>query len=171
MENDGWVTIAVLGRVRGNCGEITATSLSSKPERFEQLHRVFLFGGGDAFDVEEVWTHQETLIFKFRGVDDISSAERLRDQEVRVPASERVALEPGEFFHSDLVGCEVREAASDRLIGTVTAFEEFGGPPLLSVDEGRILIPFVAAVCTGIYPERKRIEVQMPEGLEDLNAG
>lgn len=108
------------------------------------------------------------LVFKFRGVDSITDAERLRGAEVQVPVSERVALEADEYFHSDLIGCEVRERGSGRLVGRVTDFEEYGGPPLLEIDGGRMLIPFVKAICVEIRPEVKRIEVELPEGLEKL---
>lgn len=168
--NSDWVAVAVLGRPRGNRGELTAESLSSRPERFARLKTVRLVGEGQAFDVEEVWEHAGALVFKFRGVDSISDAERLRGAEVQVPRSERVALEPGEYFHSDLIGCEVRDRLSGRVIGRVTNFEEYGGPPLIEIDGGRMLIPFVKAICVDIRPEVKLIQVDLPEGLEDLDA-
>jgi ribosomal 30S subunit maturation factor RimM len=87
---------------------------------------------------------------------------------VRVPKSERVALEAGEYFQADLVGCEVRERVSDRLIGRVTGWEEYGGPALLAVDNGRLLIPFVKAICVDIRPHEHLIRVDLPEGLESL---
>ncbi len=165
---DAWTTVAVLTRPRGNRGELTAFSLSSKPERFVELRSVHLFGSGAAFEVERVWDHEGTLVFKFRGIDSISDAEKLRGAEVRVPKSQRVELEVGEYFHSDLVGCEVRERASGRLIGRVTGWEEYGGPALLEVDDGRLLIPFVKAICVDIRPEERLIRVELPEGLESL---
>jgi 16S rRNA processing protein RimM len=165
---DAWITVAILARPRGNKGELTAVSLSSKPERFAQLRSVHLFGTGDVFEVERVWDHEGTIVFKFRGIDSISDAEKLRGAEVRVPKSERVTLEPGEYFHSDLVGCEVRERGSDRVIGRVTGWEEYGGPALLQVDDGRLLIPFVKAICVDIRPEERLIRVDLPEGLESL---
>jgi len=134
------------------------------------LKTVRLVGEGQAYDVEEVWEHAGALVFKFRGVDSISDAERLRGAEVQVPRSERVALEPGEYFHSDLIGCEVRDRLSGRVIGRVTNFEEYGGPPLIEIDGGRMLIPFVKAICVDIRPEVKLIQVDLPEGLEDLDA-
>ena len=94
-----------------------------------------------------------------------SDAEKLRGAEVQVPRSERVELDPGEYFHSDLIGCEVRERVSGRAVGKVTAFEEYGGPPLLEIDGGKILIPFVKAICVDIRPEEKLIQVEIPEGL------
>ena len=172
MNNDtgDWVSVAVLGRPRGNRGELTAVSLSSKPERFARLKEVRLVGDGVAYQVEEVWEHSGALVFKFRGVDSISDAEKLRGAEVQVPQAERVELEPGEYFHSDLIGCEVRERASGRVIGSVTGFEEYGGPPLLEIDGGRMLVPFVKAICVDIEPNVKVIQVDLPEGLEELGA-
>ncbi len=127
-------------------------------------------GDGVAYQVEEVWEHSGALVFKFRGVDSISDAEKLRGAEVQVPQAERVELEPGEYFHSDLIGCEVRERASGRVIGSVTGFEEYGGPPLLEIDGGRMLVPFVKAICVDIEPNVKVIQVDLPEGLEELGA-
>ncbi|HEY3825150.1 MAG TPA: ribosome maturation factor RimM [Bryobacteraceae bacterium] len=165
-----WVSVAVLGRPRGTRGELTAESLSSRPERFARLKDVRLAGdaipNGD-YQVEEVWDHAGTLIFKFRGIDSIPDAEKLRGAEVQVPLSERVELDPGEYFHSDVIDCEVRERVSGRIVGRVTKFEEYGGPPLLEIDGGRVLIPFVKAICVDIRPGEKRIFVDLPEGLED----
>jgi 16S rRNA processing protein RimM len=170
LSSDDWIAVAVLGRPRGNRGELTATSLSSRPERFARLKGVRLAGDGSSYEVEEVWEHSGELVFKFKGIDSISDAERLRGAEVQVPLAERVELDPGEYFHSDLIGCEVRDRASGRAIGKVTNFEEFGGPPLLEIDNGRMLIPFVKAICVYIRPDEKVIHVEIPEGLEDLNA-
>jgi 16S rRNA processing protein RimM len=168
-----WVAIAVLGRPRGNRGELTAASLSSKPERFERLTRVRLLSdtlpAEAMYDVEEVWEHGGGLVFKLAGVDSISEAEKLRGAEVQVPRAERVELEPGEYFHSDLIGCEVRERVSGRVVGKVTDFQEYGGPPLLEVDRGRLLIPFVGAICVDIRPAEKLILVDLPVGLEELS--
>lgn len=171
MNNEAadWITVALLGRPRGNRGEITAISLSSKPERFQDLKTVYLFGDGSPFDVERTWEHEGTLVFKFRNVDSISDAERLRNWEVRIPRPERVEAEPGEFFHSDLIGCEVRERSSGRLLGVVTGWEEYGGPALLDIDRGKLSIPFVHSICVDIRPEDRCIQVELPEGLEDLN--
>lgn len=190
MTND-WISIAQLGRARGVRGEITGYSLSSKPERFALLKTVRLVfdippdapAGSKpvspkpvssiapppaSYEVEEVWEHRGALVFKFAGIDNMTDAEKLRGAEVQVPRAERVELEPGEYFHSDLIGCEVRERVSGRVVGKVTSFEEYGGPPLLEIDKGKLLIPFVKAICVDIRPEEHLILADIPEGLEDL---
>jgi 16S rRNA processing protein RimM len=167
LTGNDWITVAVLGRPRGIRGEVTAVSQSDHPERFAQLKTVRLFGSGNEYQVERVWNHNGALIFKFAGVDSMNNAELLRGAEVRIPLAERVALEPGEYFQSDLVGCEVRDRDSKRVIGKVTGWEEYGGPSLLQIDGGRVLIPFVKAICVDIRPADRVIEVVLPEGLED----
>jgi 16S rRNA processing protein RimM len=165
---DAWVTIALLGKTRGNRGEITAISLSSKPERYSTLAEVYLFGSGERREVETTWFHNGMLIFKFRGVDSISDAELLSGLEVRVPFSERAPLEAGEFFQSELIGCEVVDRASGERLGAVTDWDDGGGSGMLVVD-GSLLIPFARAICVEIDPAAKRIAVELPPGLKELN--
>ncbi len=191
----GWVTVAVLGKTRGNRGEITAWALSSKPERYDELEDVYLFGpvanrgtdtaipaakpgggagplipvgNGERFEVESIWFHQGTLVFKFRGVNTISDAERLNGLEVRIPMSQRTALDPGEFFQSELIGCEVVDRRTGERLGRVSDWQDSGGPGLLVVEDD-LLIPFARAICVSIDPAARRIEVELPEGLKDLN--
>jgi len=165
---DAWVTIALLGKTRGNRGEITALSLSSKPERYRALREVYLFGSGARYEVEETWFHNGTLIFKFGGVDSISDAERLSGCEVRIPLAERAPLEAGEFFQSDLIGCEVIERSTGERVGVVMDWDDSGGAGLLVLERG-LLIPFARSICVEIDPAAKRIAVELPPGLKDIN--
>lgn len=170
MSDAAWVAVALLGKTRGNRGEITALALSSKPERYESLREVYLFGEDEnpaKYEVESTWFHDGTLIFKFRGVDSIADAERLSGAEVRVPISERVALDPGEFFESDIVGCEVVDRRTGESLGRVEAWEDAGGPGG-SLVLGDWMIPFARDICVEIDPASKRIAVELPEGLKDI---
>jgi 16S rRNA processing protein RimM len=167
VSDEDWVAIAVLGRVRGNRGELTAVGLSDKPERFQQLREVFLFGDGSRYEIESVWFHDGRPIFKFRGIDSISAAEPLTGAEVRVPRAERAPLEPGEYYQSDLIGCEVVERGGASL-GKVRACQEIGGPLVLELESG-LLIPFARSICVEIDPAARRILVELPEGLKEIN--
>ncbi len=165
-----WVTVAVLGKPRGIRGELTAFSYSDHPERFEHLTKVTLHGSAGArqVEVESSWFHQGSLIFKLKGIDSIEDAEALTGAEVRIPFAERAPLDPGEFYRSDLIGCEVRHSATKVLIGEVTGFEEGGTSGLLQVGP-KILIPFTREICVDIAPARREILVALPEGLLEIN--
>lgn len=162
-----WVAVALLGKTFGNRGEITALPLSSRLERYQSLRRVFLFGPGEPAEVESTWFHDGALIFKFRGIDTISDAERLSGAEVRIPLAERAPLEADEFFQSDLIGCAVVERGSGQSLGAVTGWVDAGGAGLLAV--GDLLIPFARSICVEIDPAARRITVELPEGLKELN--
>jgi 16S rRNA processing protein RimM len=166
--SEAWVTLAILGRTRGIRGELTSVAFS-KPERFAGLDRVYLFGNGAPYRVQSTWWHGSTLIFKFEGIDSISAAEELIGSEVRVPREQRAQLEPGEYFQSDLLGCQVVDRRSGQPIGQVTAFDEGGGGSGMLVVGRDLLIPFVRAICVEIDMPARRIAVELPEGLRDLN--
>jgi len=117
-------------------------------------------------EVESSWFHDRTLILKFRGIDSISAAEALAGAEVRVPLSERAALEPGEFFQDDLIGCDVVDRRSGESLGRVAAWQDGGGAGLLELESG-LLIPFARAICVEIDPARRRIAVELPAGLQE----
>jgi 16S rRNA processing protein RimM len=166
-----WVTVAVLGKTRGIRGEVTAVPLSGKPDRFGHLRQAHLFpaaGAPQPVEVESSWFHDRTLILKFRGIDSISDAEPLAGAELCVPLSERVALDSGEYFQSDLVGCEVVERRTGESLGRVSAWQDAGGAGLLELDGG-LLIPFAHAICVEIDLAARRIGVDLPEGLKGVN--
>jgi 16S rRNA processing protein RimM len=124
-----------------------------------------------AMEVESTWMHGDHIIFKFKGIDSISAAEGLAGAEVSIPLEQRAPVPAGEFYQSDLLGCEVFDATG-RNLGTVSHFEDTGGAPIIEVrtkDGKELLIPFAKSICTKIDPAQRRIEVTLPEGLEDLN--
>jgi len=122
-------------------------------------------------EVERTWVHGEHVIFKFKGVDTISEAERLAGADVSIAMEQRPAAPEGEYYRSDLLGCEVFDA-DGRLLGRIEDWQETGGTPLVQVRTAagkELLIPFAKSIFTRIDTERKRIEVSLPEGLADLN--
>jgi 16S rRNA processing protein RimM len=172
LPTDDWVTIARIASSRGNRGEVAAESLSSFPERFKGLDQVAVLVPGCArqtLRIESIWEHKGRLVFKFAGVDSIGDAEALAGGEIQVPAGERWQPDEGTYFQSDLVGCEVFDRAQGRVVGRVTAIEEYGGPTLLAVSvEGRpeaVLVPFARAICVEIDIAARRIVIDPPEGL------
>jgi hypothetical protein len=169
MPDSGWVTVAVLGKARGIRGEITALPLSGKPERFQNLR------GGTLYTASAApcrrggitWFHDRTLILKFRGVDSISDAEPLAGAEVRVPLSERTPLEPGEFFQSDLIGCEVVDR---RRANRWAAYRLAGWRRLRPAGTlGRPADSLRAFHLRGDRSRRAAHRRGLPEGLKEVN--
>jgi 16S rRNA processing protein RimM len=121
--------------------------------------------------VAELWPHKGHLVLKFAGVDSIADAQALAGCELQVPRQQRAQLEPGWAYVSDLVGCVVFDGG--REMGKVEDVEFGAGEaPLLLVNAGskKYEIPFAEAYLRSVSVERKRIDMQLPEGLLDVNA-
>jgi len=176
-EEDRWLAIARLVRPRGRKGELVAEVLTDFPERFATQRRVFLQQAAsdpEPAEIAEAWWHQGKLILRFTGVDSISQAERLRGASVLVPREKRVALGEGRYYLWELVGCKLFEHPGGQPLGTVTAIVPTGGVDLLKVKRagarGReALIPFARAICREVDVRARRIVIEPPEGLLELN--
>ena len=176
MDPEKLIAVAHLHRARGIKGEVIAESLTSHPERFADLSRVFLTKAGapvKEMEVAGVWDFRGSPVFRFRGIDTMTAAEELRGYDVSIPEEERVALPEGEFFLSDLVGCRMTSASDGELIGIVTGWFENGPQVVLEVTSANrsepILVPFVKAFFTSIDPAAKSLVVELPEGLKEVN--
>jgi 16S rRNA processing protein RimM len=171
--------------------------LTDFPARFSTLKRMYLRkGDGEPRIValENFWldrNHPGMGVFHFADCVSISDAEALRGYDVLLPFEERVALPAGQYFVTDLIGCTVFDVATEvsklsspacamedapRLLGTVRDVylpgESVAGTPLLQVEtaEGELLLPLAADICTRVDVAGRRIDVRLPEGLNELNA-
>ena len=110
-QNSDWVILAEIVRERGNRGEVSVNDLTTGPDRFIELGTVTLLAPGDVvrgeFEIEEAWNHNGFTILKFKGIDSINDAEKLRGLRAAIRQSQRRVLEAGEYFFGDLVGCQV----------------------------------------------------------------
>ncbi len=166
------VVIAEILRERGNRGEVTVRSLSDVPGRLESLKRarVRLANGADKeVEIEEAWEHKGDWVLKFAGVDSIAAAEEFRGADVWVSPDERGELPPGEYFQSDLTGCQLVDRISGKTLGVVEGWQQFGGAPLmeLTVDGREALIPFISDLCE-VDLQAKVIRASLPDGILDL---
>jgi 16S rRNA processing protein RimM len=179
-DSQDFVSVARILRPQGRRGEVAAKMLTDFPERFAALRRVFLEyspGAAEPFELENAWPHKGRIILKLAGVNTISEAERLRGRTVLVPREERVKLPQGSYYLWELEGCRVmrtREGKEEE-IGTVTGVERTGGVDLLRVEpreasRGEKLIPLAETICTRIDPAAKRIWIDPPEDLLELNS-
>ena len=169
--------LARLTKSRGNRGELIAESFANALDEAIGQNPVMLYRASvepngyelvGSFEVEELWEHKGRPVIKLRGVDSISAAEALEGCEIRIPKEERPPAPMDEYYHDDLVGCQVVDSESGNALGEVTAWRDFGGPGVLEVDN-RLMIPFARSICVGIDVVAKQIRVKLPEGLLDLN--
>ena len=174
LKLQGFVTLARVVKTQGRHGEVAVEVHSDVPDRLHAGLRVFALADDDSrreLKIEDRWPHKEWLVLKFAGVDSIDDAEKLVGSELQVPASERAELEAGATYVSDLVGCAVSDHG--REVGVVSDVRFGSGEaPLLVIGSGKseLEIPYAQAFLVQVDLEHKRIEMNLPEGLLDVNA-
>ena len=170
--------MAVVGRIaraHGLRGQVIVNLETDFPEaRFHPGAELFMERGGatSALRLTTVRFHRDRPIVGIEGVTTIDDAEALAGCELRVPADRLTPLPAGTFYRHDLVGCRV-ETRDGQAVGTVSGVEGTMAGSRLVIDgaRGEILIPLANDICTTIDVDGKRIVVEPPEGLLDLNTG
>ncbi len=173
-----FVTLARITKTQGRVGEVAVELHTDVPNRLHAGLRVFALAQNDArreLQIEDAWPHKDWLVLKFAGVDSISDAEALVGSELQVPLSERAKLEPGAAFVSDLVGCVLFDRGVE--VGVVSDVRFGAGEaPLLVVglatgkDKRELEIPYAQEFLLRVDLEQKRIEMNLPEGLLEVNS-
>jgi 16S rRNA processing protein RimM len=168
-------TVGWIARAHGIRGQVVVNPETDfAAERFRPGAELFVKRGDriDTLSVATVRFHRERPVIGFAGVETMNDAAALAGLELRVPADRLMRLPPGSFYHHDLVGCRV-ETRDGEPVGAVREVEVSGGNPRLVVDgaRGEILIPLAARICTSIDVGARRIVIDAPEGLLELNRG
>ena len=126
--------------------------------------------GSRDVEVEFFRRQHGRCVLKVRGIDSIAEAEMMIGWEIRIPMNEILAPGEGQFYTFQLKGCRVFQ--NDEYLGTITDVLDMGGPEILKVeadDKEETLIPFAHAYLKKIDLEQRRIDVELPEGLRDIN--
>jgi 16S rRNA processing protein RimM len=121
-------------------------------------------------DIESFRRQSGRPVLKLRGINNRSAAEEIVGAELWMVAGDLPRLDEGSFYTFDLKGCDVYDDHG-RLLGVVVDVEDAAGSGLLRIDhEGEeLLVPFAAAFLKRIDIAGKRIDLNLPEGLLELN--
>lgn len=143
------------------------------PGAFDGFREALVRGEGweRRLQVDRAHQYSKKVILRFRGVNTAAAAAELCGATVFRRGREFVDAGGDSYYISQLKGCRV-ELLDGTLLGEVEDVIPTGGTDVLSVrsPRGEILVPFSRSICVRIEPEQKRIQVDPPDGLLDLNA-
>jgi 16S rRNA processing protein RimM len=167
------IAVGVIRKPHGVRGEASVESWTRSLDRFNELRAVTLVSPDEATtrpaQIEAARAHVDRALVKFRGIDSPEEIRDFQDWTIEIPLSEARKLGADEYFLHDLVGLTLVDRDGKQR-GVVKEAYEGGGGVLLNVDgpHGEFEVPFAAAICIEIDLKRKKIIVDLPEGLDDL---
>jgi 16S rRNA processing protein RimM len=165
--------VGTIARSHGNRGQVIVNPDTDFPdERYQSGAELFVERGGAVMPlvVTTVRFQQGRPILGFDGIDSIDAADALAGLELRIPTDWLATLPGNAFYRHDLIGCRV-EMLDGAIVGTVTDVEGTMHASRLVVDgpRGEVLVPLATEICRQVDPGAKRIVIDPPEGLIDLN--
>ena len=170
-----YFNVGKIVNTQGLQGEMRVLSVTDfAEERFKKGNTLALFDKKDRFVMDvEIASHRKVKnfdIIKFKGMYHINDIEKFRDFSLKVAEENLSDLEDGEFYYHEIIGLEVYE--NDLLLGTIKEILQPGANDVWVVKrKGKrdLLLPYIPPVVLGIDIEQGRVDVEIPEGLDDEN--
>jgi 16S rRNA processing protein RimM len=176
MTEADWNECALVGRVaraHGIRGQVIVNPETDFVEERFQVGAELLArreGRVERMRVTAMRMHLGRPIIALDAVPTINDAEAMAGVELRVPVGALESLPDGMFYRHDLVGCRV-ETIDGGEVGEVRLVEgELGASRLVvKAPFGDVLVPLAQAICVVIDIAARRIVIDPPDGLLDLN--
>jgi 16S rRNA processing protein RimM len=168
MPSGAKVCLGQIGAAHGVRGEVRLRSFTSDPAAIADYGPLET-EDGRVFAIESLRAAKDHFVVRLSGIRDRDAATALANTKLYVPR-ERLpqTAEPDEFYHADLVGLAVVDAAGNKL-GTVIAIHNFGAGDLIEVradSGGRTeLVPFDITHVPAVDIASGTLVVDPPQGL------
>lgn len=153
----------------GVTGELKLYPWCDGPEFVAALPRLFFTPDGrGARRVESVRAHKGMCLVKLEGVDGMDAARAYVGRTAYFDRND-AELEEGRYFIQDIIGCEVRDAATGRVYGTVKDVTHPAACDVYTVatPSGDVLFPAVAEFLGELNPAEGFVSVRPIPGMFD----
>lgn len=153
----------------GVSGEVRLKSFCAEPEALADYGPLFTEDGKTSYIVTLTRPVAGGLGARMTGITTKEQADALKGVSLFVDRARLPNLPDDEFYHSDLIGLEVRDTGGAE-VGKVIAVHNHGAGDLLEINApGRkqaMLLPFTMANVPTVDLTSGRIVVDLPEGLD-----
>ena len=163
------IAVGRISRSVGLKGEMSLSILSSAPDRFDDLGKVWI--GADEqqalpHDVIHVRSTHAAVVIKVEGIDSRSAADTRRGQLVFVAEQDAIVPPPGSYFIHDLIGMDVVTEAGDAVGPIRDVLEMPANDVWVVAAKGReVLIPAIKDVIRSVDVQKRTVVIRPLEGL------
>ena len=164
-----YLELGQIVNVKGLKGEVKVNSFTDDNTKFERIPNVFLKQKGNLkeYSIESVGYNKNQVIIKFKGIDTIEEAEKLRNSYIVVDREIFGELPEGVYYIADLLGLDVY-TEDGTLLGKVDDIFSTGSNDVYVVKDElgkQKLLPGIDEVIKQIDIESGKIIVNLIEGL------
>ncbi len=163
------INVLKIVNTHGTRGEVKALHYTDGEEFFSEVSRFYTKDCGRIFELENWRFHKGAVLLKFRGVEDMSSAELLRGLELYAKEEDLPALPEGRYYYFQLVGLDA-VLENGELAGKITDVIESADRELLELTRPngkKCLIPKCDAFVGRVDLAAGQVHITPIEGLID----
>lgn len=168
-----WFNVGKIVNTHGIKGEVRIISKTDfADKRYKPGNTLFLFLDGSKAPIElQVKTHRTHKNFDlltFEGYENVNEVEKFKNGVLKVPESQLGALDEGEFYFHEIVGCNVFTVDGEE-IGKITEILTPGANDVWVIKPKNgtrdILIPYIEQIVKKVDVKEQIILIQPMEGL------
>ena len=150
-------------------GEVKVFPLTDDIKRFDDLETVYVKNKKESqlYNIESIKYHKNMVLIKVEGINNVESAETLRNAFLEIDRKDAIPLEEGTYFIADLIGLEVY-SDEGKLIGKVDDIYNTGANDIYVVKDDlgkQTLLPGIKDVIKNVDLEKGQIIVHLIPGL------
>jgi len=172
MQDVRYVTVGKIVNTHGNRGMLRVMPLTDFPDRFYNMDAILALRDNTrrTLHIEKVFNHKRFIVIKFREIPDMNEAEKLKGAYLQIYRDQLTELPEDTFYIFQIVGCKVF-TTEEKFLGKVTDVIQTGANDVYVVEREDkrkpLLIPALKSVVRNVSLKAGRIDVTLPEGLED----
>lgn len=162
-----------LGQIVGTHGlkgEIRLNPWCDSPKFAEKFKTAYFDqNGNECVDIITARAHGNIVLMKLKGVDNIESAELLRNKVLYIKR-EDAHLPDGTWFIEELFGCEVYDADTSVLYGKISDVSYTGANDVWHITDSNgkeYLIPAVKEFVVDVNVENNCVKIRPLKGIFD----
>ena len=136
-------------------------------EFFCSLKKVYLDQNGkDKLNILKSSPHGNVVIASVKGIDSIEEAEKYRNKVIYMDRKD-AKLEKGQYFICDLIGINVYDADSDKLLGVICDVSQTGANDVWHIkqEDKEYLIPAIDDVLVSVDIDGEKITIRPLKGI------
>lgn len=139
-------------------------------DEFEKFDKILIEKNKELieYEIEDVRYHKNQAIVKFKGINDIDTAEKFRNCFLKVRRNENEQLPEDTYYIVDLIGLEVYLDTGEKFGRLKEVFPVHSGNHdiyVVETEKKDILLPAIGEVIKDVDIKRGRIVVHLLEGL------
>lgn len=164
-----YLELGQIVNVKGLKGEVKVNSFTDDNTKFERIPKVFIKQKQNLteYEIEEVGYSKNQVILKFKNIDTVEEAEKLRNSYIVVDREIFGELPEGVYYIADLIGLDVY-TENNEYLGKVDDIFNTGSNDVYVVkaENGmQKLLPGIDEVIKKIDLESNKIIVNLIKGL------